>query len=93
MARTTATRPNVAAVNCALLGPDGTPAQIERPMNDAEYAQWQTDQADAAAAAKLPPPPPAPTPLSTAIDALETLDQTKAATIGDVVAALKLIGG
>lgn len=38
-----------------------------------------------------PGPPPAPTQLAAAIAALKTLDQTRPATIGDVVSALKAI--
>lgn len=49
----------------------------------AKYAAWQAPVKQ----------PPSPSQLAEAIAALKTLDQTKAATIGDVVAALALIGG
>jgi hypothetical protein len=81
---------NVAASALTVLVVDcETGDTYERPMDDREFKQWQADRATAAAS-----PSPAASPVSQlaeAVSALETLDPTKPATIGDVVAALRAL--
>ena len=37
-------RPMVVQINSTLVGLDGGPIQVVRPMTDEEYAQWLLDQ-------------------------------------------------
>lgn len=73
----------VAVVDCA------SGETVVRAPTKAELEQRQADAAEAAAGAAPVTPEPAPQ-LADAIAALETLDQGKPATIGDIVSALKL---
>lgn len=70
---------------------------VDVPLLNASVGLAAASESDARAKAeaffeaRFFPPPPSPSQLAEAIDALTKLDQTKPATIGDVVAALKAI--